>query len=263
MNEVTTLKSNTSYLAIDVNGKNGQSIVDSYVTAVGNNPSKISIKGFRKLAFTYINYSNIIPNINPRNNTIGFNYNGNPFTATMTTGYYSTTSEVLDEVVSAMNTACGGAITHPGTLIGSFDAGAGNKIEFTSATKQRWLYNPELLGGGTQTKKYGPVYRTYTRYMDIYSDALTENALIRNASVDAGTSNIIQRIWLNNSIPFGDTYDFEINNATWLNRREDLELSLIDIRFIDEYNELLYLPEKIGPYNEEPMFIGIQFSLEL
>ena len=260
----TNLRNNVGFLNLDINPDLTQNINSGFVTSNIGVRSKIDLRGISRLSLTFIFYPYTIPNVNNKNNIIVFRYNGAPFSIQLDNGFYTTETELMTEIIDKMNAAAGSAIAFSFLHgFGTLDAQGGNTMQILEANKMKWLWDPEIENGDTQTKKFGPVILLYTRYFDIKSKILTEDTVSLNVTSDDGASSIISRIHLDNRNIFGTTVGFEILNSNWIRIRPDRALTQIDIDINDEYNELLELPPVNGPNNTETLYFVLQFNYEL
>ncbi len=260
----TNLRNNVGFLNLDINPDLTQNINSGFVTSNIGVRSKIDLRGISRLSLTFIFYPYTIPNVNNKNNIIVFRYNGAPFSIQLDNGFYTTETELMTEIIDKMNVAAGSAIAFSFLHgFGTLDAQGGNTMQILEANKMKWLWDPEIENGDTQTKKFGPVILLYTRYFDIKSKILTEDTVSLNVTSDDGASSIISRIHLDNRNIFGTTVGFEILNSNWIRIRPDRALTQIDIDINDEYNELLELPPVNGPNNTETLYFVLQFNYEL
>lgn len=89
----------------------------------------------------------------------------------------------------------------------------------------------------------GPVSYLYTRWIDITSRALMQNAKMTVSGTDV-PPNLVLRIYLNKDDQRSGTRFIEINNTPlqWVNWFRSQTINAIDLQMRDEFGELLELP---------------------
>ena len=260
----TSLQNNIGFLSLDINPDASQKINSGFVTNNLGVRSKIDLRGISRMSLTFIWYPSTIPNVDVKNNLIVFRYNTNLFTAVLDTGIYTDPVELMEEIIRVMNLAATAGITY--TILhglGALNAGGGNVMEILEADRMKWLWDPQIGGGETQIKSFGPIVLLYSRYFDIKSKILTEDTKSLNVTSDDGASSIISRIHFDNTLGVGQTTGFEIVNSNWVRIRPDRAINQIDIEILDEYNELLRILQPNGQDNTETLFFILQFNYEL
>lgn len=251
---------NNSYIFIDNEiRKDDTNPVD---LILGGNNSVLFARKIRRWAVAQFNISWTVPNVNPRNNVLTFEYNlpGNRETITIPEGFYSSQEQLLDELIAQLNTKTGitgitFSYSQPQDTAGNVInrrcatiSGAGGTFRFydeatglTSPMIQRGehLINLSTNNTFTTSKNAGSINLQYTRYFDITSFALNQYTKNPSSSNALGATNIVIRVPITDRDAHIEIY--ELRNLSWVNYNSSQTLTNIDFQLVDEHGELLYV----------------------
>lgn len=252
--------SNNSYIFID--NEIRDPTTDPVNLILGGNNSVLFARKIRRWAVSQFNVSWTIPNVNPRNNSLTFEYNlpGNRQTITLPEGFYDNQQQLLDELIFQLNTVVG--ITGITFSYTRPQDSAGNVIQARCATingvggtfrfydKATGLTSPMIERGEhlinlstnntfSASKTAGSINLQYTRYFDITSFALNEYTKNPSASNALGATNLVIRVPITSREPHIEIY--ELKNLSWTNYNSSQTLTNIDFQLVDEHGEPLYI----------------------
>lgn len=300
---VETLASNRARMYLDYSTFKVRTDFSTVSSGIFEDPNgKPFILNFtqvRRLALSFVQNNGCIYNVNERNNQIYFKFRSAGtglytfHTATLTIGYYSSISILMDALVQALTSAAPpvpGAPTFSyvadtalaatpvtlnngttGTIVSSVAADRLWVMDTPFTRKQRWLWNPQLspdtvtIATSPDPLKCGPIQLTYTRYFDILSNALLEDTKVKPISED-GSVNLIARVYLETGYVFGTRQGFTAPQPSFFNVRRDRQIGTIDYELRDEYNDSLSLPPSLGSsvyHNFPPFYLIIEFIAEI
>lgn len=253
-------EANNSYVSLD-NFIRSDSEEPFNLTLGGNQP--LFASKIKRFGLDYFSFLSNIPNVNPRNNILTFEYNlpGQRATITIPEGVYTTAKQLLDEFIVQLNTVTGTtgltfSYTQPqdtaGTVIQPYCAtitAVGGTFRFydlsTGLTSPMTERGDHLIGLSknntfTASKKVGQIHLIYTRYIDIISFAFLQYTKNPNVNNDLGANNHFFRLYWWQA---GEFQNFGTYNIGWTNYLSSQTLTNIDLRFIDEYGDDLYAPD--------------------
>jgi hypothetical protein len=197
------------------------------------------------------------PNVNPRNNTVGFfsSVSGVIHTVTIPEGYYSVDSDLLDALIIALNSVTGlSGLTFSyidfAPLRPSYfqlDSAGGNyRFDLNSdmLIKGEPLLNLPKSQNLENSKQVGSVFLSYTRYVDIVSSTLAQYGKLRTVS-NGINSDILYRIYVGDVNIKGPSYvvDPVRESPTVINVLKNKPINQIDIQIKDEFGDFLYIPQ--------------------
>lgn len=245
-------QTNSQYIEIDT------SVHDAFT-----NPCSLSISLARsmprvnRINMSFFAFRSFTPNINPRNNVFTFIVGATPYTATISADQNLTGLARYQALATAMNVATGvpGQFTvavNP-TYPSTFD------ITNTLATPYRftvggsgidhgrylWGFNERNTNIGTErvTQALTSHQESYTRYIDISSFELTQYT-----KIDISGANIPAEVifrFLMTDVVYGGSYFNGFTDAPALNYERSRNLATLDLSILDEFNQLLYVPEQL------------------
>lgn len=228
-----------------------------------------------RLAFRSIQFINLSPNINPRNNIFNFFRNGVAFTATITPNQNFNGLLRYQALVAEMNIATG----TPGEFTATLSPTLVNTITITNTLantfrfsnnsngvmKGQYLFgfNISNFGLGTDATSHVLSYITdnYTRYFDITSFELTQYTKIDSSGVNVPAEALF-RVFLidNGTTDYGNNIIVSPSTLPpFLNYERSRSISTVDIKLLDEFNEVLYIP--VQYWYVFTMFISIRTDM--
>lgn len=208
-------------------------------------------------------------NITPRNNTVEFflDLNPIPYSASIPQGIYPTSLSIITAMAAAMTAATGvnftASIVPLTTDEYELDAGAGHDFRFidtcTAITKGKSVYNIPTDTVGSRKQKIGPIYGIYPRKLQVCSRALLQYTKMHNHATN-NRANLLIPIIHNAQGPLENPY-FQFNETAWINFDENANLAQIDIQILDEFGELVYVPENTN--NRQHLFFVLTLLCEM
>ncbi len=203
-----------------------------------------------------------IPNVNPRNNVIEFfdTTAGPSFglhTAIIPEGTYTSPLALATVIAQVMQAA--GASNYsivppatpnltPGTFTLTNDDSHLFYFTESCAAILRGFPCFGLGIGGPSTAsishQIGPMGLLYTEYIDVKSDALTDNSKLRSLALPTNRSSIFFRAFVTTNLSLGGssvTVPLRGNDLIF-NRRSEDPIVGVDIQLFDEFGQLLYIP---------------------
>lgn len=236
--------------------------IDSLTDNATGNPLNLAIQNstlfaryVNKLCVSALFMTWISPNVNPRNNTITF-YSTNStlnHTVSIPEGFYLTPSDIMDALVIALNSATGASgltfshLINPLQPSSSVLTAAGGSYHFILSSpmilKGTHLIGIPLSQTDSVSKTVGSIQLYYTRWVDIVSTTLTKHTSNANTSNKFGNNSLLLRSYTNKNLN-GITNLFElIENRNWMRWDISENISNVDIRILDEFGDLLYVPQ--------------------
>lgn len=226
---------------------------------VGN--KNILFKRTKRFSLSYFVGFVPTPNINPRNNTVGFTTGAGSFSVTIPVGFYTRT-QAIAALLTALNTLSGtSGVTftmpsqYPGSDIYATLTGTGafriDSGTFTTIGCAFWgfLFGDARLSTAAPlatTLSLGPIQALYTRYYDVCSSSLLVNTKAANTS-NREQGALLFRIYATSN-PLGDPsvqwfqeFDNGPENTSW-NFDAANSLVKIDFQLYDEFKQPYYLP---------------------
>lgn len=230
--------------------------------------------GIRRLAPRTFGITWYIPNINPRNNLLRFysSTSGVMHPVLIPVGYYFTPADLVTAILVALNASSGVSfLTFTATAIGS--GYINNKYEFSSSGGEFYFDPtcPAVTRGGTvwaptvsstlsTSHDTGFMNLRYTNYVNVMSSALTKYSKISASSNEVNSNgDLLARIIIDDpssfdktdnplSLPYGLITENISNDlgTNWFNYDATQSISLIDVRLLDQYGELLYVDDQNG-----------------
>lgn len=260
---------NYSYLVIDSNDcirKNGAIIAtpSNFQTLIN-----LQMAGIFRIGLSDVYYIYDTPNVNPRNNQFTITDNAaTTQTFTIPEGYYQT-YESLRAAIQLAITSMGGvwagytvtfitptnqyvitSTAHPFTVTGT------PQTELLAGIKRGT--NPSIFGGGANTYKTLTPSLLYTRHFDILSSKLTQYTKGDQTSIGRNAALIVRNY--TSSQPYSifappTTISYNIPEVKYMKYDTSVDLSTVDIRLIDEFNQPLYYNPLIQQFSIVLVFI--------
>ena len=209
-----------------------------------------------KISVSSVGVINTTPNINVRNNEITFysSVTNNKHTVTLTEGFYQTTTDIIDHVVTKLNTLTGatGLTFSKATIPNRPDCyylnSAGGNYKFVSdcsaIVKGSQLYALPVDNIYSNSKFIGTMGLYYSGYIDFCSRTLTKFSKIQTQSTGYA-NNLIYRLYIiDPTKPLGCFKDEVAFTHFAYDPRE--VVTSIDITLYDEFGDRFYVPNGFG-----------------
>lgn len=222
-----------------------------------------------RISLSYLSFRNYTPNvIEGRNDTFIFSVNNNIYTITVPEANYSLLQRwqvAIGRLTIALPTftyAISLSTQYANTVeISSFGSGNSFRIIGGNAVEKgqyMWGLNDTNSGPGSEgtNYKFTSFTESYTRWVDVCSSELIQYSKIRTGGFRIPNGHIL-RYFLNTAV-FGsyEYAEFDVNSNSWNNFNASRSLQNIDIRIIDEFGELYYVPKQCwGAFNLSLVFI--------
>lgn len=229
---------------------NKTNIVFNTVKRLGDNPQTMA-EGISRFKVDSLHINYVSPNVNVYNNTITFfsTFNLGYHTVALREGFYTSTTDILDELILQLNSAGASGLTFSYTIV----PGSPDKYELQSSGGMYFfkLDSPAIIRGSqllglptgeiaTNSKIGGSVSLFYTRYIDICSTIISKYEKIRTVSNNS-IPNIIVRLYLDDNIEHKYINYYNIPNISY-NFFDAEPIYSIDFQLRDEFGDLLYIP---------------------
>ena len=230
----------------------------------------ILAQNINKIGIQSVGLYTSIPNINPRNNelVIFSSVTGTFHTVFLEEGFYDNATDVMDEVINQLNSITGVTgltFTYSLAIRGSktyFLNAAGGEFYVTStctcATRGKFTYNFQVDNIPSASKTVGSMSLFYTRYVDFLSRRLTRYNKI-SANNNNTDYNFIFRFFLGSDNTEQIYARYNSPEITVFDNDYNDPIFEIDIRLVDEFGEILYVPD-IHNYNNLIFDIGLVFE---
>jgi hypothetical protein len=218
-----------------------------------------SMPRVNRIEMSFFAFRNFSPNINPRNNRFDFIRSGIMYTAIIPPDQDLVGILRYDALASAMSTAVGVpgefvasvltvfpttyAIANTGLNLFRFD----NNLSSVGVRYGRylWGFNETNYGVGTDliTHSLTSYQESYTRYIDITSYELTQYTKIDTAGVNI-PAECLFRFFMTDAT-YGQSMFVGFTKAPSLNYDRSRAIVSIDLNILDEFGQLLYIPESL------------------
>lgn len=263
---------------------NGNIILDSLNRSPGQPPNIFNIGqgtqffGYRykRLAFSKLAMFYNTPNVNQTNNVVQFNVGGTIYTAVIPELHYNFTA-----LATALQTALNAAGS-PATFTVTANTNTRN-YTISSTLAYFFILTSPMVSRGlslialpqsqtpTTTKVTGQVMLMYSKSIYIISDSISQYT--KNPSYKSGPGKL----------SFIASYDFTDNDYVinvgvtpgiyvssdiafpprWINYDSSQSLTEVDIKLIDDYGNLFYIPELQNDGSPNPSQIILKFISEI
>lgn len=236
---------------------------------------KTTARKIKRLAVGGMQICLDIPNVNQRNNIVGFfstNSASNHFVR-VPQGFYTTPTTLMTALVTALNTASGASgltwsfIPDAGDRIAGVTLStAGGSFHFLNDStiptglaplppliaeqihpisfyvkRGTYLWNLPITTFDSSIKAIGPICLQYTRYIDFESFALSQYTKAPMLDSKDGATDIIFRVFLNVGEPKAQLISAS-TPLRWTNYNMEQTLATVDFRILDEWNDEVFLP---------------------
>lgn len=226
----------------------------STISAIGDQASTL-IQGITRLKVRSFGINFIVPNVNPRNNSVVFYSSitgGTPWNVIIPEGVYTSPVSLMAALVTALNSisfSTGLTFTATpltsqyGPTVYSLTSVGGNYIFDLNSKAIKFgfpLWNLPIDQVFSNSKIVGSIGLQYTRWVDICSNTLNRHVKTRNIS-NNGVNNIVYRIYIdpNPLLPFQFSSQPNIPAFNYNNQEP---ANIIDFQLIDEFGEIIYVP---------------------
>lgn len=236
--------------------------IDSLTDNATGNPVDIAIQNstlfaryVNKLSVSALFMTWLSPNVNPRNNSVTFYSTNSTLTHTVTVpeGFYTTPLTIMNALVTALNTASGASglifshLINPLQPSSSTLTATGGSYHFITSSpmivKGSHLIGLPIDQTDTVSKTVGAIHLYYTRWVDITSTTLTKHTVNPNTSNKFGNNSLLLRSYTKKHFD-GTNNLFElVQNRNWMRWDISENISNVDFRVLDEFGELLYVPQ--------------------
>lgn len=248
---VRTRQTNSQYIEIDTSAHDAFTNPCQLVIGLTRSMPRVN-----RINMSFVSFRSFSPNINPRNNVFTFVVLGVPYTATISERNVTGLNRYF-ALVTAMNIATGNpnqfdAVANPDYPT-SYDINntLGDPWRFTSIGngiingKYLWGFNERNYNTGTEavTHTLTSQLECYTRYVDISSYELTQYTKI-DISGTKIPAEVIFRFFMTD-VQYGQSVFTGFSDAPSLNYERSRNLASMDISILDEFGQLLYIPEQL------------------
>lgn len=212
-------------------------------------------KNIVRIAVSKVFMTWITPNVNVRNNTIGFRSSNTGATihiVIIPEGFYTTRSTLMTALRDALNTVSGASglifsfVINPLNPLCADLTSAGGTYNFDLTSRMivsgKSLFNLPISQILSPTKKVGAIHGLYTRYISIYSGVLTQWTKNPNQSNRFGNNTLLFRLF--NELELGTFGALEetVKNLIFINYKPDQDIVAVDFFLTDEFGDELYVP---------------------
>ena len=212
-------------------------------------------KNLIRIAVSKVFMTWITPNINIRNNVVGFrssNTGATIHTVTIPEGFYNTRATAMQALVDALNSASGASFLTFAFVINPLNplcadllvVGGTYNFDLNSlmVRRGRALFNLPTDQTLTVTKKVGAMHLQYTRDIAIFSNVLTRWTKNPNQSNVRGNNTLLFTLFSDLFLGIPGPIDVTVQNLVFINYKPDQDIVAVDFFLTDEFGDELYVP---------------------